>query len=68
VRGTLDRYLQARFGGAAIGSVSRAQILELRAVLSNTRGRRAPALPEGSELRRHCLYRISRHAWIGNDA
>ena len=22
-----------------------------------------PALPEGSELRRHCLYRISREAW-----
>lgn len=24
-----------------------------------------PALPEGSELRRHCLYRISRRAWSG---
>jgi len=23
-----------------------------------------PALPEGSELRRHCLYRISREAWL----
>jgi RimJ/RimL family protein N-acetyltransferase len=24
-----------------------------------------PALPEGSELRRHCLYRISREQWSG---
>ena len=29
-----------------------------------------PALPEGSELRRHCLYRISRERWMAtrNDA
>ena len=27
-----------------------------------------PALPEGSELRRHCLYRISREAWLRDDA
>jgi len=29
-----------------------------------------PALPEGSELRRHCLYRISREQWMAtrNDA
>jgi RimJ/RimL family protein N-acetyltransferase len=27
-----------------------------------------PALPEGSELRRHCLYRISREAWHRDDA
>jgi len=27
-----------------------------------------PALPGGSELRRHCLYRISRKAWLRDDA
>ena len=27
-----------------------------------------PALPEGSELRRHCLYKISREHWRNNDA
>jgi RimJ/RimL family protein N-acetyltransferase len=27
-----------------------------------------PALPEGSELRRHCLYRIGRQAWLRDDA
>ena len=27
-----------------------------------------PALPEGSELKRHCLYRISREAWLQNAA
>ena len=27
-----------------------------------------PALPEGSELRRHCLYRIGRQAWLQGDA
>jgi RimJ/RimL family protein N-acetyltransferase len=26
-----------------------------------------PALPEGSELRRHCLYRISRERWMATD-
>jgi RimJ/RimL family protein N-acetyltransferase len=26
-----------------------------------------PALPEDSELRRHCLYRISRQAWSNSD-
>ncbi len=27
-----------------------------------------PALPEGSDLRRHCLYRIGRERWRGNNA
>jgi RimJ/RimL family protein N-acetyltransferase len=27
-----------------------------------------PALPEGHELRRHCLYRITRETWLHNDA
>jgi len=27
-----------------------------------------PALPEGSALRRHCLYRLSRDKWLRNDA
>jgi RimJ/RimL family protein N-acetyltransferase len=27
-----------------------------------------PALPEGSELRRHCLYKITRDRWNNNDA
>jgi len=45
VRGTLDRHLLPRFGSYAIGSITRAQILDLRAHLSATRGRR-----EGSRL------------------
>jgi len=27
-----------------------------------------PALPEGSELRRHCLYKITRAQWRSSDA
>jgi len=27
-----------------------------------------PALPEGSPLRRHCLYSVSRERWIRGDA
>ena len=45
VRGTLDRHLIPRFGPVAIGAITRAQILDLRAHLSASRGRR-----EGSKL------------------
>jgi len=40
VRGILDRHLLPRFGALAIGSISRAQILEMRSQLSAERGRR----------------------------
>ena len=40
VRGILDRHLLQRFGPLAIGTVTRAQILELRSHLSASRGRR----------------------------
>lgn len=40
VRGILDQHLLPRFGPMMIGAVARAQVLELRAHLSNARGRR----------------------------
>jgi integrase len=45
VRGTLDRHLLPRLSSHAIGSITRAQILDLRSQLSASRGRR-----EGSKL------------------
>ncbi|MBK7614329.1 MAG: tyrosine-type recombinase/integrase [Burkholderiales bacterium] len=40
VRGILDQHLLPRFGTLAIGSVTRAQILDFRSHLSSVRGRR----------------------------
>jgi integrase len=41
VRGILDKYLLPRFGALAIGSVTRAQILDLRSNLAAAKGKRA---------------------------
>jgi integrase len=41
VRSTIDRHLLPRFGAFAIGSITRAQILEFRVRLASARGRRA---------------------------
>lgn len=41
VRGILDQHLLPRFGATAVGSVTRAQILDFRSTLAAGRGRRA---------------------------